>query len=163
MLHPRPQLSQPSASPSFSDVITRHPGISRRAEAEEKLLGVGLMELLLSICEKSQLSMSHLYIPHTRSNKISLGKRSALSHPLLNIIPFLSAGEVTHIWFTVLALHVLCVSGVIWFLHRQLVSVVIYLVCSHQLYVIWFNYRKRFIIMGMETMDYVLCFKVITQ
>lgn len=86
MLHHGSQLSQPSAGPSFSDIITWCPGVSERAEAEEKLLGVGLMELLLSICEKSQLSMAHLYIPHLCSNEISLGKRSALSHPVLNII-----------------------------------------------------------------------------
>lgn len=91
------------------------------------------------------------------------GKDPFLSHPVLDIIPFLSAGEVTHIWFPVLVWHVLWVSGVIWFLRRQFTSVVIYLVWSHQLYAIWFNYRKTFIIMGMETMDYVLHFKVITS
>lgn len=88
ILHHRSQLSQPSAAPSFSDIIARPPGISLREEAEKKLLGVGLMELLLSICEKSQLSMAHLYMHDLLSNKISLGKRSVLSHPVLDIILF---------------------------------------------------------------------------
>lgn len=71
------------------------------------LMGVGLMELLLSICERSQLSMAHLYICPSLSNEISLGKGSVLSHPVLDIVLFLFAGEVTHIWILALVRHVL--------------------------------------------------------
>lgn len=47
--------------------------------------------------------MAHLYIRDSLCNKISFGKRAFSSHLLLDIVLF----GPTHIWFTVLALHVL--------------------------------------------------------
>lgn len=152
------QLSQPSAALFFSDII-----VWKRGGGEEEAVGCGVNGITsLNLWKESAIDGSSLHIS-LPSQWDFLGGKDQFYHIQFPTSFFFSAGELTHIWFTVLALHVLWVSGVIWFLHRQLASVVIYLVCSHQLYVIWFNYRKTFIIIGMETMDYVLHFKVITQ
>lgn len=86
MLNYGPQLNQPSASLFFNDIIAWRPGINKTEEAEWKLLGWGLMKLLLAICERSYLLMAHLCNHHSCSNKISLGKKNPLSHSVRDII-----------------------------------------------------------------------------
>ncbi|TSM68899.1 Kalirin [Bagarius yarrelli] len=88
MLHNRPQLSQPSAAPSFSDIIGWRPGISGREEAEEKLLADEVADR-----EALERNPGITAMPVNGSYRSEGIKASDVLHVLKDKVAFVSGGR----------------------------------------------------------------------